>query len=63
VLQICGGITASANSELKLMLDRIVAMLTRLGQRGYTVREDGGDYGIVGEANTHTDTEQGKVSN
>jgi hypothetical protein len=28
------------NATPKALLDRIVAMLTKLGQRGYTVRED-----------------------
>jgi four helix bundle protein len=43
VLQVCGALTAEDNEKAKAMLDRIVAMLTRLGQRGYTVREDPGD--------------------
>ncbi|CAB5082472.1 hypothetical protein D3OALGA1CA_333 [Olavius algarvensis associated proteobacterium Delta 3] len=30
----------SLQSEANLLLDRIVAMLTDLGQRGYTVREE-----------------------
>jgi len=33
------------NTEAKVLLDRIVAMLTKLGQRGYSVREDLLDYG------------------
>ena len=34
----------SLQSEANLLLDRIVAMLTKLGQRGYTVREELSDY-------------------
>ena len=41
VLQVCGGIAAEENQSAKVLLDRIVAMLTRLGQRGYVVREGG----------------------
>lgn len=35
------------------MLDRIVAMLTKLGRRGYTVGEEGMEYG---EVKTDADT-------
>ncbi len=40
VLEICGALSPIENSEGKKLLDRIVAMLTRLGQRGYSVREE-----------------------
>ena len=46
VLEICGALTASENTDAKKILDRIVAMLTKLGQRGYTIgegREDDAD--------------------
>jgi four helix bundle protein len=39
VLEICGALTESENADAKKTLDRIVAMLTKLGQRGYTVGE------------------------
>jgi four helix bundle protein len=39
VLQICGALKESENNEAKRVLDRIVAMLTKLGQRGYTIGE------------------------
>ena len=41
VLQVCGAITIEESEVAKATLDRIVAMLTRLGQRGYIMREGG----------------------
>ena len=41
VLQVCGAITTAESEAAKINLDRIVAMLTRVGQRGYIVREGG----------------------
>jgi hypothetical protein len=40
VLGVCGALSAPENAEAKKLLDRIVAMLTKLGQRGYSVREE-----------------------
>ena len=40
VLDVCGALDSEENAEAKLLLDRIVAMLTKLGQRGYSVREE-----------------------
>ena len=40
VLLVCGAITEDENKGAKEILDRIVAMLTRLGKRGYTPTED-----------------------
>lgn len=37
VLVVCGAILPEVSEETKKLLDRIVAMLTRLGQRGYAV--------------------------
>jgi four helix bundle protein len=37
VLEVCGALSAQENIEAKQILDRIVAMLTKLGQRGYSV--------------------------
>ena len=45
VLEICGALEAAESAREKLILDRIVAMLTKLGQRGYSVREEDGEYG------------------
>jgi four helix bundle protein len=39
VLEVCGALSPSENANAKKLLDRMVAMLTRLGQRGYSVRE------------------------
>jgi hypothetical protein len=39
VLQVCGALPAEENRNRKALLDRIVAMLTKLGQRGYAVHE------------------------
>jgi four helix bundle protein len=39
VLEVCGALSPAENADAKKLLDRIVAMLTKLGQRGYTVRD------------------------
>ena len=39
VLEVCDAITSAENAQAKKLLDRIVAMLTKLGQRGYSVGE------------------------
>ena len=44
VLQACGVMPAEDNANAKVLLDRIVAMLTKLGQRGYAVHGTPGDY-------------------
>jgi len=43
VLGVCGAISAAENEKAKALLDRIVAMLTKLGQRGYAIREQPGN--------------------
>jgi four helix bundle protein len=40
VLQVCGAMSEEENIQAKNRLDRIVAMLTKLGQRGYCVEEE-----------------------
>ena len=40
VLHVCGALSTEENANHKALLDRIVAMLTKLGQRGYTVHEE-----------------------
>jgi len=37
VLQVCGALAPEDNITAKVLLDRIIAMLTKLGQRGYIV--------------------------
>jgi len=44
VLQVCGALSSEENATRKVLLDRIVAMLTKLGQRGYAVHEDQAQY-------------------
>jgi four helix bundle protein len=39
VLQICGAMPEDENIKSKILLNRMAAMLTRLGQRGYFVNE------------------------
>lgn len=60
VLEACGAMSADENARAKAVLDRIVAMLTKLGRRGYTVREEPVQYGARGtdtDADTDTDAE------
>ena len=40
----CGALSEAENADAKRLLDRIVAMLTKLGRRGYTVREGSNGY-------------------
>lgn len=53
VLQLCGAMTADQSAKAKALLDRIVAMLTKLGQRGYSVNEEKGAHQT---GRTHPDT-------
>jgi hypothetical protein len=52
---VCKALFADDNSKQKALLDRRVAMLTKLGQRGYAVSEELG--GWVGRFDTDTDTD------
>ncbi|CAB5134210.1 four helix bundle protein [Olavius algarvensis associated proteobacterium Delta 3] len=45
ILEVYGALAAEKNNEAKHMIDRIVAMLTKLGQRGYSTREELSGYG------------------
>ena len=56
VLMVCEALSAGDNNQQKAMLDRLVAMLMKLGQRGYAVREGLGDY-RVSQFDTDTDTD------
>ena len=44
VLIVCGALRVEENDQGKKLLDRIVAMLTKLGQRGYTIQEQSSEY-------------------
>jgi len=56
VLTVCDGLSVEENAKAKAVLDRIVAMLTKLGRRGYTVGEEAADYAAVG-IDTDTDSD------
>ena len=60
VLEVCGALSSPENAEAKKLLDRIVAMLTKLGQRGYSVREEEEKYGnarVDSDSDTDSDPE------
>ena len=57
VLEVCGALPKQDNAQAKQTLDRIVAMLTRLGKRGYTVRETAVEYLADSEADPDSDSE------
>lgn len=40
VLEVCGALSHDESLQAKALMDRVVAMLTKLGQRGYSVKED-----------------------
>ena len=44
VLEVCGAMASGENARRKDLLDRIAAMLTKLGRRGYSIAEDEGGY-------------------
>jgi hypothetical protein len=52
---VCDALCADDNSKQKALLDRLVAMLTTLGQRGDAVSEELG--GWVGRFDTDADTD------
>jgi len=59
VLHVCGALAAEENANRKVLLDRIVAMLTKLGHRGYAVHEDQPQYagGIDSDSDSDPDTD------
>lgn len=66
VLNVCGALSSNENVKAKALLDRIVAMLTKLGKRGYGCHENVDNYLIAVndtdtdlETETHTDLEMG----
>ena len=61
VLEVCGALSAEENKKAKALLDRIVAMLTKLGQRGYAVREEAAEYALSRvDTDSDTDTDPDK---
>ncbi len=46
VLVVGKGLEESESRERKIELDRMAAMLSRLGKRGYTVQEESAGYGV-----------------
>jgi four helix bundle protein len=44
VLEVCGALAPDENHKGKDLLDRIVAMLTKMGGRGYVVKEEMSNY-------------------
>ena len=58
VLQVCGALSAEDNKSRKELLDRIVAMLTKLGQRGYAVGEDPALYPAGNDSDSDSDPDR-----
>ena len=58
VLVVSGALSAEENATAKVVLDRIVAMLTRLGRRGYTVGEEPAGYGTAGSPDADSDSDR-----
>ena len=56
VLQVCEALCPEQNEQAQRVLDRIVAMLTKLGQRGYTLQEEASEY-RAGRNDTDSDTD------
>ena len=62
ILEVCGVLSPESNTEAKQLLDRIVAMLTRLGGRGYSVEEEPAEYrteSVDTDADSDTDPDRG----
>ncbi len=59
VLQVCEVLSPEENATRKALLDRIVAMLTKLGQRGYAVHEDQARYALEIDPDTDSDPDTG----
>ena len=56
----CEALSADDNNQQKALLDCLVAMLTKLGKRGYAVRKELGEYRVSPfdtDADTDTDTD------
>jgi len=66
VLPVCDAISADDNRQQTALLDRRVAELAQLGQRGDAIREALGEYGIGqfdtdADTDTETETETDKI--
>jgi four helix bundle protein len=62
VLEVCGAMLPAENIEAKRLLDRTVAMLTKLGQRGYSVRDVHNEYYInkaIFDSDSDSDPDKG----
>ena len=59
VLEVCGALSVLDNTEAKMLLDRIAAMLTKLPRRAYRVCEAVSEYGMDrdGEADPEAEAE------
>jgi four helix bundle protein len=58
VLEVCGALSTEDNASTKAVLDRIVAMLTKLGRRGYSVAEEAAGYAGAGiDSDTDADSD------
>ena len=58
VLLVCGALSEKTNANRKATLDRIVAMLTKLGRRGYAVHEEPSEYYAgVNDPDTDSDSD------
>ena len=55
VLDVSRALSAEENVKGKSMLDRVVAMLTKLGRRGYTVQEAPASYGCRFDSDSDPD--------
>ena len=58
VLTVCGALSEEESETAKKLLDRIVAMLTKLGRRGYVVHESLRDYGNFFDSANDPDPER-----
>ena len=53
VLEVCGTIASGESHKGKDLLDRIVAMLTKIGGRGYAVKDETTDYETTSVSGNH----------
>ncbi len=57
VLHVCGALSADENANCKALLDRIVAMLTKPGRRGYAIHEEPVQYTVGVDPDPDPDTD------
>ncbi|MDH3282473.1 MAG: four helix bundle protein [Gammaproteobacteria bacterium] len=57
VLEVCDALPRERNAAAKRLLDRMVAMLTKLGQRGDSVHEPTSDDNRMGGSDPDADTD------